>query len=60
MIYPKLRDQQDCAYPERSDCNYDMSTEDSTKRKYDRCKYMKYDNSQSPFSSTRWICTYKK
>lgn len=51
--YPKLNDNEHCAYPEREICNYD----DEIGLK--RCKYMKYDNSQSIFSSTRWRCMYQ-
>ena len=52
MIYPKLNDDKNCKYPERKDCNYGEG--------YDRCEYMKYDNSESIFSPTRWKCMYKK
>ncbi len=50
--YPKLTTQDKCAYPKREDCNYGEG--------YNRCKYMKYNNSKSIFDSTRWECTYKK
>lgn len=59
MSYPKLNDNKHCAYPNRKDCNYDMKADDPDKRKYERCKYMKYNNDASPFSDKRWICTYK-
>lgn len=52
--YPKLNSDENCAYPEREICNYDDETGIA------RCKYMKYDNNESIFSSTRWKCTYKK
>lgn len=55
MNYKKLRDNNDCAYPKRKDCNYDMSTNNYQERKYQRCKYMKYDPSQDVFSSRRWM-----
>ena len=54
MKYPKFRDKEDCAYPEREICNYD--TEAGIKR----CEYMYYDNDESPFSANRWKCKYKK
>ena len=49
--YPKFKSKEECAYPERNDCNYGEN--------YDRCPYMKYNNSKSIFDSTRWECTYK-
>ena len=52
--YPKLNDDKNCKYPEREVCNFD------DEKGIKRCEYMKYDNSQSPFSSTRWKCMYKK
>ena len=51
--YPKLTTQNNCKYPERDNCNYD---ENGLKR----CEFMKYDNSQSIFSSSRWYCQYAK
>jgi len=54
MKYPKFRDKENCAYPEREICNYDRDAG------IERCEYMKYDNSVSPFSPDRWKCTYKK
>jgi hypothetical protein len=50
--YPKFKPKEECAFPDRKDCNYGDG--------YDRCPYMKYDNSQSIFSSTRWKCIFKK
>lgn len=55
-MYPKFRKKEDCAYPERIECNYDTSG----KNKYERCEYMYYDNNESPFSPYRWKCSYKK
>ncbi|WP_338280690.1 hypothetical protein [Corallococcus caeni] len=49
--YPKLR--QCRTYPLRQDCNYG---ENETAR-WERCEFMKYDESQSSFSSARWQCT---
>ena len=60
MKYPKLNDDKHCAYPEREVCNYDIDAKSYEERKYQRCEYMKYDNSVSPFSDSRWKCTYKK
>jgi hypothetical protein len=52
--YSKLYD---CnIYPLRNSCNFGEN-ESST---WERCEYMKYDNSQSISSSSRWQCTYKK
>ena len=50
MVYPKFKAKEECAFPERLDCNGD--TEDC---KF-RCEFMKYDNSKSIFDSTRWRC----
>jgi len=47
MIYPKLKQKKDCAFPERLDCNV-------------RCEYMKYNNSKSIDDPDRWECTFKK
>jgi len=54
MKYPKLNTQENCKYPEREICNYD------DEKGIKRCEYMKYDNNESPFSSNRWKCMYKK
>lgn len=51
MKYPKLKNNNECAFPERKECNF------SGKNK--RCEYMKYDDSKSPFDPTRWKCTYE-
>ena len=51
-IYPKFKENKDCAFPERSNCNYDKNNL--------RCKFMKYNNSKSIFDPTRWECTYQK
>jgi len=49
--YPKLRE---CKmYPLRRNCNYG---ENQTAR-WNRCEYMKYDNSKSAVDPTRWVCT---
>jgi len=51
-VYPKFKKKEDCAFPERTDCNFSKD--------YDRCPYMKYNNSKSINDPTRWECTYKK
>ena len=51
MGYPKLNTLDKCAHPDRKECNYGDG--------YDRCEYMKYNNSKSIFDSTRWECIYK-
>ena len=52
--YLKLRE---CdIYPLRNSCDFgenELST-------WERCEYMKYDNSQSITSSNRWQCSYTK
>ena len=48
--YPKLRECK--AYPLRRDCNYG---ENETSR-WNRCEYMKYDQSKACFDPRRWIC----
>jgi len=50
--YPKLEEKENCAYPERDNCNFDENTE--------RCEFMKYDNSYSINDHNRWKCTFKK
>ncbi len=50
--HPKLKPDEECAFPERDDCNYGEG--------YDRCPYMKYNNAKSIFDPTRWECTFKK
>jgi len=50
--YPKFKEKEDCAFPERDDCNFGEG--------YDRCSYMKYNNSKSILDPTRWECTFKK
>jgi len=52
--YPKFKNKEDCAFPERDNCNWDDSPEST------RCLYMKYDNSKSIMDSTRWKCIFKK
>ena len=52
--YPKLN--KNCAYPLRGACN---SGENSNSF-WARCEYMKYDNSESPFSNQRWKCEFKE
>ncbi len=50
--YPKFSD---CdIYPKRQSCNHG-STENSD---WDRCEFMKYDNSKSIYDSNRWECIY--
>lgn len=51
MSYPKFKPKEECAFPERHDCNYG--------NEYNRCPYMKYNNSKSINDSTRWECIYK-
>ena len=50
--YPKLANDNVCKYIERLDCDAGKG--------YNRCEYMKYDNSQSTFSPNRWKCIAKK
>jgi hypothetical protein len=54
MIYPKFKPKEECAFPDRLDCNGDA--EDCKKR----CPYMKYNNSKSIFDPTRWECKFIK
>ena len=49
--YPKLRECK--TYPLRRACNYG----ENTTSRWERCEYMKYDNSKSIFDPTRWTCT---
>jgi len=54
MTYPKFKSKEECAFPERTICNFcDCG-------KLERCPYMKYNNSKSINDSTRWECIYKK
>ena len=46
--YPKFKEDKDCAYPERDNCNWD----DDVGSK--RCEYMKC------ISCGNWHCIYKK
>lgn len=55
MKYPKFKKDDECAFPERKNCNWDENDKDSR-----RCPYMKYNNSKSIFDSSRWECTFKK
>lgn len=50
--YPKLNSDDKCAYSKRASCNDGLF--------FKRCPYMKYDNSQSICSSTRWRCVFCK
>ena len=50
--YPKFKENKDCKYPERLDCNSGPG--------YERCEHMYYDNLESPFSDNRWKCKYNK
>jgi len=50
--YPKLKNCE--IYPKRQSCNHGK-TENTD---WDRCEYMKYDNSKSIYDSNRWQCTY--
>ena len=51
-IYPKLSN---CnIYPLRHSCNFGSNEISS----WERCEYMKYDNSVSSLSSNRWQCTF--
>jgi hypothetical protein len=48
--YPKLRA---ClTYPLRQNCNYGENAE----ARWDRCEYMKYDDSKSIHDAARWFC----
>lgn len=52
--YPKLRE---CKiYPLRRSCNHG----ENTISRWERCEYMKYDNSKSIFAPNRWVCTSQK
>jgi hypothetical protein len=55
MSYPKLNKVENCAHPERKECNY-SDIDNSIKR----CEYMKYDNLCSIFDTNRWKCIYKR
>ena len=44
--YPKFKEDEDCAFPKRDNCNYDD--------KVDRCEYMKC------ICMGHWKCTYKE
>ena len=50
--YTKLKKDNECAFPERDNCNYDETKS--------RCKFMKYNNSKSINDSTRWEYLFKK
>lgn len=51
--YPKLSN---CSiYPLRKSCNFGSNET----HEWERCQYMKYDNSKSIFDSNRWYCSYK-
>jgi hypothetical protein len=52
--YPKLR--QCRAYPLRQSCNYG----DNETARWERCEFMKYDESKFPFDPARWRCTAKE
>jgi hypothetical protein len=54
MVYPKFKNKEECAYPERDICNY------SDDGKIERCPYMKYDRTKNIFDSTRWHCIFNK
>jgi len=49
--YPKLNESK-CKFPNRLDCNSGCG--------YERCEFMKYDNSKSIYDSNRWCCSCKK
>ena len=53
--YPKFKRGEECAFPERDNCNWDENDKDSK-----RCPYMKYNNSKSICDPTRWECTFKR
>lgn len=55
MTYPKLKKQEECAFPKRIDCNGDTE-----QTEFKRCEYMKYNNSKSISDPTRWECKFKK
>ena len=50
--YPKFKEGKECAFPKRKDCNYGKD--------YNRCPYMKYNNSKSITDPTRWECIFEK
>lgn len=53
--YPKLREDKDCAFPERQSCNYGTG--------FERCPYMNYSKSCDAagiFIGGNWHCTYEK
>jgi hypothetical protein len=52
--YPKLRACR--VYPLRQSCNYG----ENAKAKWDRCEFMKYDNSRSILDPARWYCAAPK
>lgn len=47
--YPKFKSKDECAFPERDNCNYDEFDPKS-----ERCPYMKF------FSLGNWHCIYEK
>lgn len=49
QVYPKFKSKEECAYPERTNCNYDESD-----LKSERCPYMKC------ICMGQWHCIYKK
>jgi len=51
--YPKLKNCNE--YPLRKSCNHG----ENKVSKWERCEYMKYDNSKSIFNDERWICIAK-
>ncbi len=53
-MYPKFKKKEECAYPDRIDCNGDAPDIKT------RCPYMKYNNSKSILDPTRWECIFKK
>lgn len=46
--YKNLADVPKCVHPDRLDCDSGEG--------HDRCEFMKYDNSQPIYSSSRWQC----
>ena len=49
--YPKLEKKDRCAFQERKYCNFGEG--------YNRCEYMKYNNSKDISDQNRWECIYK-
>lgn len=50
MTYKKFKEGKECAYPERTECNYNRE------KGTERCEYMKCIHDYTAY----WKCTYEK